>query len=253
MSKRHHDNNGQPPVPPSTWGTGQPGEWQPGTPPAPGGQYVPPQRPGWVARHKVLTGLAGLMVVGGIAAAASGGGSGTGSSEGASQSPVAASEAPAAAAPAGTSSAAAKKDSKPAAKKEEKKGAGIGSPVRDGKFEFTVTKVQSGRKSVGGEFLNEKAQGQFVLVTVKVRNTGDETRALSDMNQKVFDANGKSYEANSMAGAVISNDNKVMYEDINPGNQVTGVLVFDMPVGATPAKIELHDSMFSGGVTVDLR
>ncbi|WP_341353356.1 MULTISPECIES: hypothetical protein [Rhodococcus] len=30
-------------------------------------------------------------------------------------------------------------------------------------------------------------------------------------------------------------------------------VVFDMPVDAVPASIELHDSMFSGGVTVSLR
>ena len=83
MSKRQNDN-GQPPVPPSTWGSAQAGEWQPGTPPAPGGQYVQPKKPSWVARHKVLTGLAGLVVIGGMAAAG-GSGSGAGSSEGASR------------------------------------------------------------------------------------------------------------------------------------------------------------------------
>ena len=47
--------------------------------------------------------------------------------------------------------------------------------------------------------------------------------------------------------------NDVFLNQINPGNTVKGVLVYDMPKGAVPASIELHDSMFSGGATVSLR
>lgn len=43
------------------------------------------------------------------------------------------------------------------------------------------------------------------------------------------------------------------WDEINPGNTVTMPVVFDMPAGAVPDAIELHDSMFSGGVTVSLR
>lgn len=39
---------------------------------------------------------------------------------------------------------------------------------------------------------------------------------------------------------------------INPANTIDVSLVYDMPAAAVPARIELHDSMFSGGVTVDL-
>ncbi len=40
--------------------------------------------------------------------------------------------------------------------------------------------------------------------------------------------------------------------EINPGNTVKGMLVFDMPKDAKPTSIELHDSPFSGGVTLRL-
>lgn len=42
------------------------------------------------------------------------------------------------------------------------------------------------------------------------------------------------------------------WDNINPGNAVDVSLVYDMPAGAVPARIELHDSMFSGGATVEL-
>lgn len=40
--------------------------------------------------------------------------------------------------------------------------------------------------------------------------------------------------------------------DINPGNTVQGQLAFDMPAGVRAVKAELHDSLFSDGVTVSL-
>ena len=39
--------------------------------------------------------------------------------------------------------------------------AGIGTPVRDGKFEFTVRKMDCSRTELGDEFTKERAQGKF--------------------------------------------------------------------------------------------
>ena len=47
----------------------QPGQWQPTNPPAP-----PVKEQSWFARHKILTGILGLVVVGGLAGALGGGG-----------------------------------------------------------------------------------------------------------------------------------------------------------------------------------
>ena len=40
--------------------------------------------------------------------------------------------------------------------------------------------------------------------------------------------------------------------DINPGNSIQVELAFDVPPGTNPAELELHDSMFSGGISVRL-
>lgn len=60
----------------------------------------------------------------------------------------------------------------------------IGDPVRDGKFEFTVQEVECGVKEVGPELLEEKAQGQFCLVTITVKNIGTEPQAFSDSTRR---------------------------------------------------------------------
>ena len=123
--------------------------------------------------------------------------------------------------------------------------------MRDGQFGFTVTKVEPGVTSVGGDMLGEKAQGPFVLIHVAVENIGTEAQLFSDSSQKVRDAEGRQFSAETGA-AIHLEDNDVFLNEINPGNTVTGVLVFDMPKDAKPTSIELHDSPFSGGVTVRL-
>jgi multidrug efflux pump subunit AcrB len=201
--------------------------WQPPLVPAP--PAPEPARKNWFARHKILTTLLGLVAVVVLFAALNGGG---GSTAPGTSSPVAASEQADAGAPADRT-------------------AKVGEKVRDGQFEFTVTKVQKGVTSVGNEYLNQKAQGQYVLAGVTVTNIGDKPQLLGDSSQKVRDAKGREFSADSTAGIYLE-DNKVFLNEINPGNSVKGTLVFDMPKGSEPASIELHDSPFSGGVTVQL-
>lgn len=131
-------------------------------------------------------------------------------------------------------------------------GTKVGQPARDGKFEFTVTKVKCGVSRVGTQYLGEKAQGQFCLVTVKVKNIAKEAQTFSSGSQLAFGADGAEFEADSAAGIYIEN-NDTLFNNINPGNSVTGVLVFDIPKNAQLAKLELHDSPFSGGVVVTVK
>mgnify|MGYP000218050344 CR=1 FL=1 len=138
---------------------------------------------------------------------------------------------------------------RPAAKKNTTPG--LNTPVRDGKFEFTVTKVQTGVKSVGDQYLGQQAQGQYVLITVTVKNIGDKPQTMFDSNQELTDAQGRTFSPDSTA-AIYMKNNDIWMKEINPGNQMSGTLVYDMPAGAKPASIELHDSMFSGGTKVSL-
>lgn len=132
----------------------------------------------------------------------------------------------------------------------------IGSPVRDGKFQFTITSV-SQAKSVGdtAEGLGDTAQGEYTIIHVKVSNIGDQAQTLDDSSQYVYDASGRKYDVSTSADIdlnSVSGADSVFLNDINPGNTVNGELAFDMPAGAKAMKAELHDSPFSGGVTVGL-
>ncbi|MCC2314190.1 DUF4352 domain-containing protein [Cellulomonas xiejunii] len=199
-------------------------------------------RRSWFARHKVLTTLGAVVALVVVVGALGGGGDETST---AAPAPADTVEADTAAAPA-VEEPAAEPAEEPATQT-----AGIGTPVRDGKFEFTVTSIEAGVAHVGDDMFGKDAQGQFTLVHMSVTNIGDEAQYFDGSSQKLVDAQGRTHSADGSA-AIYLGDAESFLNQINPGNSVQGTVVFDIPADATPASLELHDSMFSGGVTVSV-
>lgn len=214
----------------------------------------------WFVHHKVLTAVLGLIVVIALANALGGG------DEDDATDPVAGDTAPADTSQPETSELVSEPPPETEAPEEppaetqpepeaepEPEGPGIGTPARDGQFEFTVTRVERGLTSIGEDFLVEEAQGEFVIVYVNVTNIGDEGQTLSSSGQALYDLEGRKFEPSSAYFSLPDAD-KFFLQSINPGNTVTDApLLFDVPPGVELDKIELHDSIFSDGVEVSLR
>lgn len=137
----------------------------------------------------------------------------------------------------------------PSPAEEQPTAAGLGEPVRDGQFEFTVSQIEANVAQVGGEYFGKAAQGQFVLVHVKIENIGDQAQTFFGENVTAFDAQGREFSSDVEAAIYLEESNSFINE-INPGNAADGIVVFDIPKDATITALELHDSTFSGGVTV---
>ncbi|GCD19317.1 Mpr protein [Cellulomonas algicola] len=196
------------------------------------GTAQPAAKRSWFARHKVLTSI-GVAVVAltVVSIATSGGGAGN---------------------PAAPTSAAEDEQTQPPVDNDQPAAApGIGTPVRDGKFEFTVTAIEPGVPLIGTDSFGQTAQGQFVLVHMTVTNIGAEAQYFDGSSQKAFDAQDRQFSADSGAAIYLPDSNSFLNE-INPGNTVTGTVVFDIPTDATLTRLELHDSPFSGGTEVAL-
>jgi hypothetical protein len=127
---------------------------------------------------------------------------------------------------------------------------GIGEAVRDGKFEFVVSSMACGQSEIVNGILRAKAQGQFCVATMSVRNIGTQPRQFADGNQKAFSPDGIQYAADTGAGVVANGSGVAYWDTINPGNSVQAKVVFDIPPGSTISLLELHDSLLSGGVRV---
>ena len=128
----------------------------------------------------------------------------------------------------------------------------IGTPVRDGLFEFTVTKMECGRSPGRRRHVGKSAQGQYCEATLTVANIGSSPQLFDGGSQKAKGADGQTYADDTAAELFANSQDQTFLNEINPGNQVTGVLVFDVPKDAKITQLELHDSPFSGGVDVTL-
>lgn len=129
----------------------------------------------------------------------------------------------------------------------------FGKPAKDGKFEFTVTDMRCAVGQVGSKDFGQKAQGEYCLVTVTVKNIATSVEAWDSSSQKAYDAKNAEYAADGGAEAYVNNQGQTFLESINPGNQVTGILVFDVPKGTKLASVVLHESHFTAGVRIPLK
>ncbi|WP_213013550.1 DUF4352 domain-containing protein, partial [Paractinoplanes toevensis] len=129
----------------------------------------------------------------------------------------------------------------------------LGKPIVDGKFQFTVTGMRCGLDQVGSEPVSDRAQGEFCLVSITVKNTAGTAETFLDSSQQATDASGNVYSVDSGAGIFANGESSVFLEQINPGNSVKGKLVFDVPVGTKLTSVVLHESMFTAGVKIPLK
>lgn len=185
----------------------------------------PKDQQNWFARHKVLTVILGLILVM-ILASALGGGEDKNSNKNGNSS-----------------------------KSETKSETGkVGAPVRDGQFEFVVNSVTCGKPSVTDQsgYVTKTAQGQYCLMDVTVKNIGDKQQYFAESDQKLLNGSGQEYSPDSAATITNSSNSDALLAQINPGNTVQGVLVYDIPKDQTPVTVELHDSSFSNGVKISL-
>lgn len=180
--------------------------------------------------QKVAIGAAGAVVVIAIGVNAGGGGTDSGVETGAP-----ASDTPTAEAPPGDSG-----ETVP----------GIGDEVRDGKFAFVVTGVESpGAEYNPDDSIVDEATGTWFIVGIDVTNIGDEEQTFSAGNQKLV-WEGKELSATDFAW------HGTNFEDVNPGLTVGATVMFDVPdtfpVDGSGATLVLHDSSLSGGVELGL-
>lgn len=115
--------------------------------------------------------------------------------------------------------------------------------VRDGQFEFTVINKKDSIP-IPESLLFQKPHGVYAQVVVKVENIGDS-------KQDLFSEWQTAYIKNRKYTATLFSDGSAMLT-LNPGQSATIAIVYDVPKGSKLQKIELHDSLLSGGVTVKL-
>jgi hypothetical protein len=242
------------------------------TPPPPGGYLpqgqayapAPPEAPrrSWFARHKILTGILGVLVLFMIIGALGGDDDesssaapttaestrpaeeGTGSSarsQGSTADESAAEETEEETAPETT-------EDEPV--EDEPAGPQVGEVVTVGDFAVTVTGTEGGLDRIGDATFGEEAQGQFVKVFVTVENTGDSAEYFFDSDQELIDDQDRQHSTSSSSWLL--DEESLFLAEINPGNTVEGVLLYDIPADAVPTAVDLQAGWLDGSVRVAL-
>jgi hypothetical protein len=129
----------------------------------------------------------------------------------------------------------------------------IGKAVRDGKFEFVVSRVDCSQSRVGLERLSRTAKGKFCVVSLSVKNIADRPQLFLAKAQKVVNAAGTSFHDDQIAGLYANRATQTFLRKIDPGDKVTGKLVFDVPKATKLTTVELHDWFLSRGARVSVR
>jgi len=134
-----------------------------------------------------------------------------------------------------------------------------GQEMRSGPFGFTVTQVECVGQQVGTPPSTRVAQGRFCLLYLTLRNTGDRPELFSGTSQFVVDSSAKRYNPGVMESGPLppplvlgAGVREITSVRVNPGGEVRGVLIFDMPSTAKPAEFEFHSAPRTIGVQVRL-
>jgi hypothetical protein len=176
----------------------------------------------WFARHKILTVIIAVIVLGGIAGAAS-----CGSSETNTTSTTQGTSTP---------------------KVEEKTEFAVGETIDIDSKQLTVTNVERNYET-GNQFSKPESGNEFVLVTVTIQNNSKSDLMYSTFNFQLQDSNGVKH--NEAITALT--EGRLNTGTLAPGGKITGKLAYEVPQGDTGLKLVFESgSLFDKTVTVKL-
>lgn len=126
--------------------------------------------------------------------------------------------------------------------------------ARDGDFAFQVKTLTCGPAEEQAVYNdpgitgNMPAGTQECIVTLRVTDDKNVAQTFYDSNQYAYDVQGHQF-ATDDNGMYLTGDKDST--QLNPGVSITALVPFNIPSGDTITQLQLHDSEFSGGVTVN--
>ena len=192
----------------------------------------------WFMKHKIVTGILGIIIffvlVGAI------GGSKSSSTTSASSN-------------SNTNTSATTNTTTDQGQPQVKQ-AKVGDTVTDGDLGFTVQSV-SIASTIGNSFTTKTAQGVFYVLTVKIQNNGKDTKTINASDFKVTDSQGRKFDYSTDGQLAMEETNggtSFFLQQVQPSLSVTGKIVFDVPKDATGLKLLAQGGLFTDGVQIDL-
>lgn len=128
---------------------------------------------------------------------------------------------------------------------------GFGGSVRVDALVWKVQDVQTATTLGDQQYgLGAKANGRFVIVTLRVHSDKNESATLTD-NAFQLEVEGNKYDTDSdgTIAAMGAGEEPFFLEDIGPDSDVTGKVVFDVPESVFSKKVEMRFNELGFGTT----
>lgn len=122
---------------------------------------------------------------------------------------------------------------------------GINEPVKYKGLELSVTKVE---KSSGKEYEKPKDGMEYVIVTVKYKNTGDEKISYNPYDFKMLNSKG---QITDQAFTTIDSNTALSSGELAPGGEISGTIAFEQPKGDTGLKLQYTGNWFSSDADIE--
>lgn len=129
----------------------------------------------------------------------------------------------------------------------------IGEEFAVNDWMVTISAVGERTSTVGDEFLNTEAQGEFLPVDLVVTNDGDSAQHFFASDFVAVDGQDREFNYSSDATMYGASDGAVsLLDEINPGNSIEGRLFFDVPADAEVVGLDINAGFLSDPVRVSL-
>jgi uncharacterized protein DUF4352 len=129
---------------------------------------------------------------------------------------------------------------------------GMDQPVRDGAFQFTADGMQCGVHEIGPPDDYQAPTGQFCVITLTIKNVGTNPAIFADAIQKAYGTGGVWFGSDSEAAFYANPDPDIFFNDINPGNTVRALVVYDIPQSGHIVRLEVHENPTTRGAIIKI-
>lgn len=102
-------------------------------------------------------------------------------------------------------------------------------------------------KTIGMSGMEDTAQGEYVVVYITATNESGEPVTIDGDGFTLIGVDGTQYGVSS--DWPITDDPQIIYEDVNPGNSVSGYILFDVPEGTELASMQYEEFLSLDGPT----
>jgi hypothetical protein len=119
----------------------------------------------------------------------------------------------------------------------------IGQEARDGDLAFTIKSMDCGATQVTGGPVGVTAQGRYCFVKITVKNYGRSPATVLGSSQVLYDAQSRRFQPDANATSADPDNAGQDFNRgvvVNPGNELAGVLVFDVPPDVNPVVASLR-------------